>query len=311
MSEVLFQVRPLLWDHILGQLEEQEVAEIKCLLGESLIEDTCELQREVRALLEIWRMCRQQTDEKERECRMKEQVLPEPPAIRERLKKEVRFFIENIREKTLQDGRDLKVALAQHNSRVIDYVMETQPTIVRDDLSSHCSTASSSRDGTGTPRRETPQSDTVCLDLGDQIGTVNMESTFSDIHSVVSHLRCTMEEQTVQLRSDIQFLQESIDEESRFLGDLSREQDQSPTLQELRECSSHLEKDFVGYVSFPQPPRSKRNTHQQHIRRQHTEPFQTGQAHPPFTPNIPKSGNSRPNSAQKLRQMILETRETV
>ena len=48
MSEVLFQVRPLLWDHILGQLEEQEVAEIKCLLGESLIEDTCELQREVR-----------------------------------------------------------------------------------------------------------------------------------------------------------------------------------------------------------------------------------------------------------------------
>ena len=82
-------------------------------------------------------------------------------------------------------------------------------------------------------------------------------------------------------------------------------------LPELRECSSHLEKDFVGYVSFPQPPRSKRNTHQQHIRRQHTEPFQTGQAHPPFTPNIPKSGNSRPNSAQKLRQMILETRETV
>ena len=36
---------------------------------------------------------------------MKVDVLPEPPAARERLKQEVLFFIENIRQKTLEDGR--------------------------------------------------------------------------------------------------------------------------------------------------------------------------------------------------------------
>lgn len=39
------------------------------------------------------------------ECQMKECFLPEPPAIRERLKREVHFFIENIRQKALEDGR--------------------------------------------------------------------------------------------------------------------------------------------------------------------------------------------------------------
>jgi hypothetical protein len=158
---VPFEPRPLLWQLILEHLEESEIDEIKSILGESLVDETLDLHNEVLSLLEVWRQCREQTDEKKKKCRSQSDVLPEPPAARERLKQEVLFFIENIRQKTLEDGRDLKMVLSRHNSKVIDYVMESRQSISKDDILNRSSTACSSHDGRETPLRITPQSDTM------------------------------------------------------------------------------------------------------------------------------------------------------
>ena len=50
-------------------------------------------------LLEIWRDYREETDE----ISQTQTSLPEPPEVRERLKQEIRFFAQSIREK--KNGR--------------------------------------------------------------------------------------------------------------------------------------------------------------------------------------------------------------
>ena len=53
-------------------------------------------------LLEIWREYREETME---QAQNRPQSLPEPPAARERLKQEICFFVETLRERAEREGR--------------------------------------------------------------------------------------------------------------------------------------------------------------------------------------------------------------
>ena len=61
---------------------------------------------QITMLLEIWRDYREETDNN-----VPNTMLPEPPAARERLVQEIRFFIENIREKAKENGKYVDVFL--------------------------------------------------------------------------------------------------------------------------------------------------------------------------------------------------------
>lgn len=48
--------------------------------------------------------------------------LPEPPALRERLRTEIEFFIKALKDKAERDGSDPEKAV-DHSSHVIEYVL--------------------------------------------------------------------------------------------------------------------------------------------------------------------------------------------
>ncbi len=56
---------------------------------------------QINLLLDIWRDYREETEDEGRQT----PNLPEPPAARDRLKQEIRFFVENIRERAQREGR--------------------------------------------------------------------------------------------------------------------------------------------------------------------------------------------------------------
>ena len=57
---------------------------------------------QVNLLLDIWRDYREETLQ---QVHKRPQSLPEPPAARERLKQEICFFVENLRERAQREGR--------------------------------------------------------------------------------------------------------------------------------------------------------------------------------------------------------------
>ena len=112
-----------LWDLVEKSTPEHEREEIKRMLGEDLVDQSIELHEEVifcliiisrdnvlfidfslkvNLLLGIWRDYRDETEDimSKSSCR-----LPEPPAARDRLKQEIKFFVESIREKMKEQGR--------------------------------------------------------------------------------------------------------------------------------------------------------------------------------------------------------------
>ena len=62
---------------------------------------------QVNLLLGIWRDYRDETEDIMTKSIVR---LPEPPAARDRLKQEIKFFVESIREKMKEQGRFVNVA---------------------------------------------------------------------------------------------------------------------------------------------------------------------------------------------------------
>ncbi|XP_065833828.1 coiled-coil domain-containing protein 24-like [Oscarella lobularis] len=266
-----FQPVPSLWSLILDHVDASEVEEIKERLGESLVDETIDLRAEVNSLQSIWTEYRKETDDLEKAANAVSlaSVLPEPPAIRDRLKQEVQFFVTNLRQKAKDEGRDDKRLLANCNTRVIDYALEATK-------------------GDGSCCRiATPSSDTSsrASNLSDQIEVVQHQLNVADIDVVTDHIRSALEEECAQLKSDIHFLQTSLEEEITYRDDVKSSMQPPPSLKELRECSRMLEQEYVRGASANMP-----------VRRMSA---------PPASPKE----ICRPTSAQKFRKMVIETRE--
>ncbi|PFX15094.1 hypothetical protein AWC38_SpisGene20700 [Stylophora pistillata] len=106
-----FESRPSLWKFIEEYVPESERIEIKEALGEDLVDETLDLHNEASILLEIWQDYREETEKEEREKALQRHLhrLPEPPMIRENLKKEIKMFVEMLQQKAKKEGRQLLV----------------------------------------------------------------------------------------------------------------------------------------------------------------------------------------------------------
>ncbi|XP_074641999.1 coiled-coil domain-containing protein 24-like [Tubulanus polymorphus] len=232
-----------LWKLIEHQVSPHERDEIKNILGEGLVEQSLELHSEVETLLEIWRDFR---DEMQRD--FASQRLPEPPVIRERLCQEIKFFIENIREKASND-RNLGILLSQNKPDVIDYCMTPRSN---DSGFSRPSTGRSLTcfpDGRDTPLTpSTDRSSKRVSGLSDEVEAMTDQLNVLKIQHVTKHLREYLEEEVEQLLKDIEFLQKCLDEESNYDTTTPRE----PSLPELREERSKLEKQMLELKPAPQ-----------------------------------------------------------
>jgi hypothetical protein len=121
-----------LWQLIKSVANERELDTIKSIIGESLIENSIDLHNEIDSLLEIWRDYRNETNVTLNQIDLKNSKnlsLPEPPNIRETLKKEINFFVKQMREQYKEDDHFRRqISANNHNLNVINYVLNTALT---------------------------------------------------------------------------------------------------------------------------------------------------------------------------------------
>lgn len=136
-----------LWQFIKSIAESQELDMIKECIGSSLIETNADLHNEIDSLLEIWRDFRSETISSMNSKRGGSGGLPEAPNIRDTIKKEISFFVAQMREQyRTEDTFCRQIVNNKHNLNVINYVLNsTTPSKTK---SYQLSSASSSVVGT-------------------------------------------------------------------------------------------------------------------------------------------------------------------
>lgn len=233
-----------LWKLVKQYVPEHEREEIKNMLGESLIDQSLELHEEIETLLDIWRDYREETAHVKPVSQ-----LPEPPGLRDRLVQEIQFFVDSVKEKAKHQGVNADKILSRHNSDILDYALDTQrPDSAR---------PSSRLTARGNDGRETPMiCSPTCSDrtseasiLSEEVEAMNEKLNVLKFDEVVSHLRCTLEEEVEMLLRDISFLQNCLDDEATFRAESSGTLTREPTLTELKEERSTLEKELLSNMS--------------------------------------------------------------
>ncbi|BFY99894.1 hypothetical protein BsWGS_02934 [Bradybaena similaris] len=228
-----------LWHLVEQHVPQHEHEEIKSMLGASLVEQSQELHGEVEMLLDIWREMRDENTESV----SPQSTLPEPPDQRDRLVQEICFFVDNVKEKAKEKGIDAQLILKRRNTLVLDYAAE----LTRPGSAARRSSSSLSLDGRETPVTSLNENrENLSVEIADEVQSVNTKLNYLDFTEVCDNLRSTLEREVDQLMKDIQFLQSCLDSEADFRDSsapslISRE----PTLSELREERSQLEKDLL------------------------------------------------------------------
>ncbi|XP_052777772.1 uncharacterized protein LOC128215088 [Mya arenaria] len=238
-----------LWGLIQQHAPAHEREEIKSMLGESLIDQSLELHSEIDMLLEIWRDYREETTSVKPLPK-----LAEPPGLRDRLIQEIQFFVGSVKEKARNEGVNAEKLLSRHNVDVLGYALDTPRA---DSVRPGSRQAAFSMDGRETPMICSP----TCSDrtseasiLSEEVEAMNEKLNILKLDEVVTHLRGTMEEEVETLLKDIHFLQGCLDDEATFraesVGTISRE----PTLTELKDERSNLERELLSNMRSQTSP---------------------------------------------------------
>lgn len=238
-----------LWRLVEQHVPPNEQDEIKSMLGESIVDQTLELHNEIHLLLEIWQDYRDETDHESKST----PTLAEPPHVRERLVQEICFLADNVREKSLRKGIDLPGVLSRHNPQILDYAEETRKS---GPGSARPGTARSP-DGRQTPLSPTSQADSRrCLSeaISDDVTSTNKKLNYLDFSEVCSRLKSTLEREMEQLESDIAFLHSCLESEANIRSSGTPTLSREPTITELREERSLLEKELLSSESIPSTP---------------------------------------------------------
>ena len=164
-----------LWQLVKSVANERELDVIKRVIGESLVETSLDLHAEIDTLLEIWRDYRNETltgmTQMKQNKRDSVMNLPEPPNQRDTLKKEIQFFVTQLRETFKENGErfSTKILSNNHNLNVINYVLNaaqlsktsSQTTLKNDgstDSLTRPSSALNKHTGLETPAMQTSRS---------------------------------------------------------------------------------------------------------------------------------------------------------
>ncbi|KAI8510538.1 Coiled-coil domain-containing protein 24 [Branchiostoma belcheri] len=247
-----------LWRTVEEHVPAGELEEVKGILGTTLVEQSLELHTEVRTLLEIWQDYRDDTEQLIRRgsgggSGLGSGLLPEPPRQRELIVDEIKFLLQNLKERANSEGRNVQDLLSKHNPGVIQYALTDKATVgSRPSTSgSRPSSARSSRSGRETPLRRTATSSSdddrmsISSGMSDQIDRLQDNLNVSRIDQVVEHLRQTLEQECSVLTQDIAFLQTCLEDEADFRSRASTPAAVvEPSLGELKTERSLLEKEL-------------------------------------------------------------------
>jgi hypothetical protein len=264
MTDIAYEPPESLWGLIKQNVKECELDLMKSTIGESLIDTSIELHQEVETLLDIWRDYRDETVYSLNQIIVSNSssktFLPEPPDQRERLIKEINFFLKQMREKCDSKTFCNQLTAQKHNLNVINYVLNTASTKFDDNesmtmFSSNGSSrltpksiqrpsTSMSKNGTMTPCMKTFRSENNCSKMSSTLEIVEDKLNVNQIDEIVEHLREVLQEEVDTLLKDIDFLYECIDKESEYRLQ-SKQNLIEPTLTELKEERKRLEENIL------------------------------------------------------------------
>ena len=266
-----------LWQLIKSVANEKELDVIKSIIGESLVETSIDLHHEVDSLLEIWRDYRNETQTSLNQIKQNftknSTSLPEPPNIRLTLKKEIQFFVKQMREQFKEEESFRRQILNnKHNLNVINYVLNSnvgpsrgrseQPRSARDrrtgsetptnersqsrqrlryTTASRCGSASSSSNN--RPNSELNKQNTA---FNEDLELLVDEEKINcmQIDQIADHLRELLQTECDTLIKDIDFLYECIDKENEYR-ESSKRDIKEPSLNELKEERRKLEEGLL------------------------------------------------------------------
>jgi hypothetical protein len=247
-----YEVPDSLWSLIKQYVNESEIDDVKSAIGESLVDTTIELHNEIETLLEIWRDYRHDTlYDLDKISRVNSSKLPEPPEVRERLTKEIEFFIKQMREKFDDRSFSRQLASNNHNLDVISYVINEKRTpssvsVSQMSLNTSRPVSALSRQGAETPCKLIAKADLNTRSMRTTVEYNLDENKLNcfDIDDIVNHLRSLLQSETDNLLSDIDFLYECIDKESEYRSQ-SKATARQPSLNELKEERRRLEEHVL------------------------------------------------------------------
>ena len=264
MTDIAYEPPESLWELIKQNVKECELDLMKSTIGESLIDTSIELHQEVETLLDIWRDYRDETIYSLNQIIVSNSssktFLPEPPDQRERLIKEINFFLKQMREKSDSKTFCNQLTVQKHNLNVINYVLNTASSKFDDSesmtmFSSNESSrltpksvmrpsTSMSKTGMMTPCMKTFRSQNNCSKMSSTLEIVEDKLNVNQIDEIVEHLREVLQEEVDTLLKDIDFLYECIDKESEYRLQ-SKQTVIEPTLTELKEERKRLEDNIL------------------------------------------------------------------
>lgn len=239
------------WDLVMGQCPASELQEVKEVLGDDVIDHLTELQAERQALREIADELADQLDSTTASIK----ALPEPPEIRERLLKEIRFFVESLRARKsshpIPDPLSPGVGMAE--CEVLEEGTVAQYVMCETDSSRQGSSELSSR--LRSVSRTSSSIRSLLTPEGVPGAVSRLSSCVTDSNS--SHFldsACMIRE---ALLDDINEVQQDMYSLQNVLEVSMEPQTEIPTISALRKLSSKLEREYLDPKPLDLARRSK------------------------------------------------------
>ncbi|KAL2097230.1 hypothetical protein ACEWY4_006437 [Coilia grayii] len=161
---------------------DSELAEIRSIIGEALIDFYTDLYAEVEMWGHIWR----DSLSTQRGTGPKPALSPlaDPPAIKALLKAEIQLLLKSVRDRAAMEGRDGDAALSRFSPNVVTYALGSPRSSVENRDTPSRSQSRQSQNGSRS---------SSCLSsissLEDEIESMKTKLSISHVDEVVSHLR--------------------------------------------------------------------------------------------------------------------------
>ncbi|KAG5286684.1 hypothetical protein AALO_G00017650 [Alosa alosa] len=227
-----------LWNLIMEHVPPSELAEVRSIIGEALIDFYSDLCTEVETWEQIWRESLS-TRQGSRPKTMRS-PLADPPAIKALLKAEIQLLLLSVRERASRGGRDADTALSSYSPSVVSYALGSgskspRSSVENRDTPSRPQSKQSQNGSRSSSRLSSASS------LEEEIESVKTKLNVAHVDKVVSHLQSVLMEDCEALKMEVQSLQECV-EQAHHSQDGGEPLE--PTVTELREQRKVIQMDL-------------------------------------------------------------------
>ncbi|XP_065810508.1 coiled-coil domain-containing protein 24 [Labrus bergylta] len=221
-----------LWSLITDHVPGSELLKVCTALGHSLVD----MYKDVHIEAEMWYKMWQESHQGNIGSRAgtplqhpRGSFLPDPPAVKELLRAEVKMLLQTLSERAGKEGIDDEELLFRYKPETVDYALghlNSCQTLCIDSADSDCGSRPSSHCS-------------VRSSAADEVQSMRDKLNVTDIDQVVDRLRSVLMEECGELKRLVKYLKGNIKQKCR-----SQLEKPEPTLAELRELRGAVQMDL-------------------------------------------------------------------